>query len=825
MAGLYGTAVGGGDMGENKMSSEYDSLVINNLNKSELYKQLKGKCCDKYPEILTLVNAVAEYSVNKSKTIIRHMKEFTLHDETHSFHMLFIIEKLIPNSTLIKLSVPDIMLIILSVFLHDIGMCPEESILLTWKNQINEKEAQYSVEEAAQFKRYRLTFTQELEEISQCHIMGFPEKACLLEDYIITNYIRTTHADRARKMIACDWAGRIKFLDADLTNELADICFSHNESYKFLFNLDTLKPCGTDTFVCLPFIAVLLRIADIMDFDPKRTPQVLFDHLAVKNPVSLQEWRKHQSINAWTIQGNTLIYTAQCEHPAIEAAIKEFCYMVEEELRNGSIILSNLYCTYGEELLEKYKIHLPTQVDTGKVGPIKDIITGKPIYKYHNTKFTLSKKQIIDLMMGTKLYGSPDVALRELIQNSIDTCVLREKLSNAWGDSYKPQITISFYTEGGNDYLSVCDNGMGMDQHIVDNFYTNVGCSYYKSKEFYELLAQTESSFKPISRFGIGILAYFMVCDNLIVETRHVKGPYQFDDALRISIEGYDSLFIITDSSKKVPGTDTILKLRKGHPWATMSCERFFKSVREMIPKPSIPIKLIYKGEEEDLTDIEFFNLDLQGIKDYSWDQESDVEKENIKVVEIDLTDPAFDFQGMASIAYIVKNKAPCESLEILSKEIEIDYEKYELSCEMKYGRDNIEVRASGLEVREDGGIDSNSTTRHIFRSNSALSIHGIEVPCKLFYDYFERNQSAVLHLPFPVVFRLNIGENYDLNLNSARTQIIYDEVWQKFEKDLFQLMCCRLKDRVGVKEWELLKSIFITRVEDREMKNVIDNI
>ena len=42
-------------------------------------------------------------------------------------------------------------------------------------------------------------------------------------------------------------------------------------------------------------------LADIIDFDPKRTPSVLFSHLAVKNPVSLNEWKKHQSINAWTI--------------------------------------------------------------------------------------------------------------------------------------------------------------------------------------------------------------------------------------------------------------------------------------------------------------------------------------------------------------------------------------------------------------------------------------------------------------------------------------------------------------------------------------------
>ncbi len=45
---------------------------------------------------------IAEYLVDKSITIIRNMGEFTLHDEVHSFHMLFIIEKLIPVSMRVK---------------------------------------------------------------------------------------------------------------------------------------------------------------------------------------------------------------------------------------------------------------------------------------------------------------------------------------------------------------------------------------------------------------------------------------------------------------------------------------------------------------------------------------------------------------------------------------------------------------------------------------------------------------------------------------------------------------------------------------------------
>lgn len=184
-----------------------------------------------------------------------------------------------------------------------------------------------------------------------------------------------------------------------------------------MLKMETIKVCGQDTYLCIPFVATILRLADIIDFDPKRTPFVLFSHLAVKNPVSLLEWKKHQSINAWTISSKKLIFSAQCEHPAIEAAILAFCNQIDEELRNGTVILSNLSDDGMDIDMEIYKIPLPPQVDRRKIQAKKNIITGKPIYRYHDTKFSLSKKQIIDLLMGTKLYGKPEVALRELLQN------------------------------------------------------------------------------------------------------------------------------------------------------------------------------------------------------------------------------------------------------------------------------------------------------------------------------------------------------------------------------------------------------------------------
>ena len=72
--------------------------------------------------------------------------------------------------------------------------------------------------------------------------------------------------------------------------------------------------------------------------------------------------------------------------------------------------------------------------------------------------------------MGTKLYGKPEVALRELLQNSIDACLLRQKLSELWGIEYTPKVKVSLFTNNNVDYLQVSDNGVGMNQHIIDNY-------------------------------------------------------------------------------------------------------------------------------------------------------------------------------------------------------------------------------------------------------------------------------------------------------------------------------------------------------------------
>jgi Molecular chaperone, HSP90 family len=791
-----------------------ESVLNSKLKKSVLYQELE-KRCNQDPElasVITLVQNVGNYSLNISKTIIVNMPEFTLHDQEHIFNMLYIAGKLIPKKTLEKLSNPDLLMIILAIFLHDIGMSPEASEIKAWKGQDNDSLSQ-------KFIRFRKARVQKINEIDELKKRGESVKVQLIEDQIIMAYIRDTHAKRARRMIASDWAGKIKYLDTDLTAELADLCFSHNEDRMALLKMETVKLCAEDTYLCLPFVAIILRLADIIDFDPKRTPEVLFSHLTIKDPISLAEWRKHQAINAWTINPGNLLFSAQCEHPAIESAILKFCDLIDCELRDCTWVLANLHSDICDMSL--YKISLPQSVNRNKIMAKKDAATGKPIYIYHETKFTLNKRQVVDLLMGTKLYGNTDVALRELIQNSIDACLLRKSLSEKWGVPYIPKICVSFYNESGVDYLKVTDNGIGMNQHIIDNYYTNVGQSYYTSNEFYDLVSDANNSFKPISRFGIGILACFMVCDNMEVNTRRVIGQYQSDLPIKLVVEGYDSLFVITESNMQEPGTDTVLKLRKTHPWESLKANDFVKCVHKILPLPPFDIEIHSNDIKETYSQTSFENINIMLDKDCHWHKE-----DNIQIIDIDLNDTDKGFRGKALVAYISKKDGTVvDHIDISQKEVLIDYETYSLSSSILYGENCINKRTTSIEVDEDGTIESSNNTHRVNESKSFLSIHGIDVPCNLFSDYTNYGQKTVLTLPFPVVFRLDVGSVNDLNLNSARTQIIYDDKWLSFERNLVETICIKLKGKIGKNKWEELKAVFVSNVKKQELKELISKI
>lgn len=790
------------------MADNYKNEYLPQLQKSAIYTELKQKCSEKDAEVIALVDSGVEYAILRTKTIIKHMGEFTLHDSSHQFRVLYLMEKLVPESTIKNLSVPELMLLILSAFFHDIGMAPSEKQVLTWK-KIWDTDPKLEVDEQAdydEFKRFYLARPDQQEIIQQLISAGNSSQVDTIKSYLITEFIRKLHSDRARDIIEKDWNGKIKYRDSDLTSEFAAICFSHNEDTYSTLEFDKNYLCAENTYACLPLIAIVLRVADILDFDAKRTPDVLFSHLYVREPLSIKEWNKHRAVEAWEINTDIIQFSAKCTHPVIEASIHQFCDIIDSELSICTNILSSLN-EFNATRRQCISLKLPFKVNREKISTKKDI-KGKPIYIYRDTQFNLSKRQVIDLLMGTKLYGDPEVALRELLQNSIDACLLRQAQEKKWGTPYHPEIFVKYYSENGSMILEVEDNGTGMDQYIIDNYYSKVGTSFYKSTDFYTLKSETKADFTPTSRFGIGILSCFMVADTMIVDTKRIYAQHRSSGPLSITIEGQESIFLIREGKREQPGTTTKLILRKSNnPWERMNPEKFVQSVEALIQNPPFKINIETETSIKVRDENSFKELDLSSMIDYTWKEDN----ENIHTFDITLNNEGFGICGIVKIAIIEKHDAPVQEIKILAVSVNVDSVDYTLDKRISIIENEIRNESKNISVGEDGGIDVHDTTSTIAKSKSKISLHGINVPSSVFQESWRRkNNQAALSFPFPMLLMVDICGKRDLDLNSSRTEILISEKWFDFEETLAYLICSELKSQVTDDYWGKMKDLLL---------------
>ncbi|MES2454007.1 MAG: metal-dependent phosphohydrolase [Bacteroidota bacterium] len=784
---------------------EWLAEIESRLIKSKLYRTFKSKAKLEGDaiegQVTSLVISGVKDAYEKSKLILKYMPEYTLHDGEHLFRVLYNMEKLIPDENIEKLSVPDMMLLILAAFFHDLGMAPYESEIRAWKKDWIGSEPDLDEERTfSEYERFSKTYPDKREEINRLLLKKQYAKAQLLEDYMISQYIRTTHAQRAKEIIGREWKNRVKYRDTDLTQELAQLCFSHNEDSLELLKLESSLLCGEDTTVNLQFVGVILRLSDLLDFDAKRTPDVLFSHLAVRNPVSLEEWQKHRSMQAWKITKDEISFSAKCSHPAIEASIRKFCDYIDDELKNCGIIIAKMPADPTGRP-SQYKIPLPVRVTRDKIEAEKDIITGEPIYYYENTSFELNKNQVIELLMGTKLYGNPEVALRELLQNSRDACKLSMALHEKWGDPYEPEVIVKYYTVDGDDYLEVNDNGIGMNKEIIDKFYSKVGSSFYKSRDFYELKAKSELDFIPVSEFGIGILSCFMIADSIEVETKRLKEQFDYDKPLKIIIEGHDSIFTILKSNKKAPGTSTKLLLREKNPWKKMTEEEFISSVKKVFPNPPFKVTIETDKEKITYTHEDFKTIDVEELKDYTWKNE-----ENIRELKISINEGGY--YGNALVGILEKDGVPVSNINKLSKEIEIDGEFFNLNMEIRLGENEINKSSSTIDINDEGQIKASAHQSTLAKSKSRFSLHGINYAGNLFPEYYNRDKKSMLKWPLSILLILDVQGKDGLDLNSARNEIIYNEKWNNFEQTLSYLICKEMMKNLDTIYWTQLVDI-----------------
>ena len=122
--------------------------------------------------------------------------------------------------------------------------------------------------------------------------------------------------------------------------------------------------------------------------------------------------------------------------------------------------------------------------------------------------FKAHTAKIINLLIGESIYQNQDVAVRELIQNSVDACERRNLTLNR----ETPKIEINVHED--NSFFEIIDNGDGMSLENLKNNFIAIG------KSINDEVTDSNSVNKLIGQFGIGFISTFMIADKISISTQ-----------------------------------------------------------------------------------------------------------------------------------------------------------------------------------------------------------------------------------------------------------------------------------------------------------------
>ena len=478
-----------------------------------------------------------------SKINAREMETFTMHDSNHALKVAHLMFHIIHSDRRDALTPPEISLLVISAFLHDLGMAlspqqreelldPESDL---WhllevdeylKNSINQLKEQVSdsqisepIRDRARHKLYKA------EEALLCRYTRQHHATCQRYEELLTQ-LQQFHNENPSSLP--DVESCLSFAGDSFREKLIEICVSHGQDFEFLLDNDETNierhrfpkdyPLGSYT-ADLHMVAATLRLADILDFDRERTPPVLFYYLlpttlTPQDDRSILEWSKHLTISNWHIDEDSIVFRGHCKSHIIHHAIVHFCIDIENEIKSTRDTFSTRKTNF--------PFNLPKSVQT-KIE--------QHGYTYVPYKFELDDNRVYQLLMGGAIYDNPLVAVRELVQNAVDACKLKDALIRMYEPQTIPnttdRITIRYEeptSQSQEPKLIVTDTGTGMDKWILEKYFLKVGMSYYNSPDFnkirFKLRTKNEHiDFAPISEFGIGFLSCFLLADRLQVDT------------------------------------------------------------------------------------------------------------------------------------------------------------------------------------------------------------------------------------------------------------------------------------------------------------------
>lgn len=565
-------------------------------------------------------------------------EEYTLHNIEHIEEMLKIVEWLVPDETKKEMTYAEWLMLTLAVYFHDLGM------LVTKDEYENRDGSDYSI-----YKN----------QIMNSVPLEYKEYAELDEHFLYQEFVREHHAQRIRlwlenkedanfgdnSTVRKEIEQILSNLDSMFRTDLAMICESHHKEDIDDFSkykVNVLYGTDDNEKVNLNYIAIILRIADLLHITKDRTPSISRRVINVSNPVSIIEWEKQKAVKAIkpqqprnkegnvdnSLEKNIIEVTAYFDGAETAEAyfgLSAYLQYVKQELIKCFDIVEKAKKTEGTE-----SYNFPwNSIDENQITAVG--------FEPKKLQFTIAQDNILQLLVGHTLYNDSSVVARELVQNGIDAVRL-QKLKD---EQRKRVVTEGKILVDWNEKkreLAFWDNGTGMTIQDVEKYLLRVGASKYRE----DSIMKEYPNFTSISHFGIGILTCFMIADDIDI----ITCSEEQEEASVINLRKVNGNYLLRKINKKelnsmIQKHGTLVKLYVRSDVEMTGIER---DLRKWIVLPEVPVYL----KKEEAKEIRIgYDTPKEFIKKYLKDVGCSVDGKNFDVREMK--------HGNVTMAYAVR--------------------------------------------------------------------------------------------------------------------------------------------------------------------------
>jgi len=354
----------------------------------------------------------------------------------------------------------------------------------------------------------------------------------------IGEFLRRHHARLAHEIAVFGFPGLgevfprpARGLAKTLRELMGLVARSHNEDLRVLVaHLDEHRHRRDPRGVRVPYAAALLRVADFAQLDFRRAPSLLLRMAAPQSQVSIDAWTQHKAVEQVDLDDGTdpgaiRVDVSSDIELAIFLQLEQLFAGLQHELDQCAAVLAEVYGRSPLAALARRR------VNTNMSAP--EFRRALPFVPRDSR---LRSAEDMFRLVVHDLYGDrPWVAGRELAQNALDAVRERSRLEAALVQSRgsdgrpphprgRPPVRIEIcIAADGTMVLRVTDEGVGMTSDTVVDYFLKAGASLAPtSLELAHLDRSDVARHVKAGRFGVGVLAAFLLGDEVVVRTRHM---------------------------------------------------------------------------------------------------------------------------------------------------------------------------------------------------------------------------------------------------------------------------------------------------------------